>query len=112
MKKVHGNKTAVLQTYSGETNSIGESTGAWTDVARLTGWLDYQSGSAGRQQRSAMIEDSTHIWICDYDQAAAEADAETCRMSIDGRIYDVLLIDDPMGMHYHLEIYLKYVGGQ
>ena len=105
MKKVHGNKTAILQTYSGETNSIGESTGAWTDIARLTGWLDYQSGSA-------MVEDSTHIWICDYDQTAAEADAETCRMSIDGRIYDVLLIDDPMEMHYHLEIYLKYVGGQ
>ena len=30
---------------------------------------------------------------------------------IDGNIYDILLIDDPMRMHKHLEIYLKYVGG-
>lgn len=32
-------------------------------------------------------------------------------MLIDGKIYDVQWIDDPMGMHEHLEIYLKAVGG-
>ena len=27
-------------------------------------------------------------------------------------VYEILLIDDPMHMHEHLEIYLKYIGGQ
>lgn len=112
MKRVYGNKTGVLQAYSGELNGIGEPTGSWEDLAELTGWLDYQGGTAGRQQRNAMIEDSTHIWICDYDETAAAADAEICRMIIDEKQYDVLLIDDPMGLNQHLEIYLKYVGGQ
>ena len=33
-------------------------------------------------------------------------------MIIDGYIYDVMLIDNPMNMNKHFEIYLKYVGGQ
>ena len=33
-------------------------------------------------------------------------------MLINGEVYEVLLYDDPVQLHEHLEIYLKYVGGQ
>lgn len=33
-------------------------------------------------------------------------------MLINGEIYDIQLIDNPMHLNYQLEIYLKYVGGQ
>jgi hypothetical protein len=26
-------------------------------------------------------------------------------------VYDVLLIDDPMNLHQHIEVYLQFVGG-
>ena len=32
-------------------------------------------------------------------------------MIINDSVYNIQLIDDPMGLHQHLEIYLKYIGG-
>ena len=32
-------------------------------------------------------------------------------MVIGGKVYEVMLIDDPMELHEQLEIYLKYTGG-
>ena len=38
--------------------------------------------------------------------------AENSRIVIDREIYEVKMYDDPMRLHEHMEIYLKYVGGQ
>ncbi len=38
--------------------------------------------------------------------------SRNARMIVNSEVYEILLIDDPMGMHSHLEIYLKYVGGR
>ena len=38
--------------------------------------------------------------------------SENARMMIDGLVYDVLLIDNPLNMNEHYEIYLKFIGGQ
>lgn len=62
-------------------------------------------------ESDAKISESSHYYITDYYRALANQDPEVCRMLIDGKIYDVQWIDDPMGMHEHLEIYLKAVGG-
>ena len=45
---------------------------------------------------------------------AAGIQAENSRMTINGKVYDILLIDNPMemGSGSQLEIYLKYTGGQ
>ena len=45
-------------------------------------------------------------------QNTVDATSENARMLIDGQVYQIQVIDDPMNMHQHLEIYLKYVGGQ
>ena len=34
------------------------------------------------------------------------------RMVIHGAVYEILLIVDPMNMNEHLEIYLRFIGGQ
>lgn len=112
---IGGNTTAVIERASGfEQNSIGESVPAWTAVGSLTGWLDLMSGGSGPGYAaySAPIAESTHVFLADYDAVIAAAAVQTCRATINGQRYDVQLIDDPMGMHQHLELYLKYTGGQ
>ena len=41
-----------------------------------------------------------------------KVNAENARMVANSKEFDVMLIDDPMELHKHLEIYLKYTGGQ
>ena len=59
----------------------------------------------------AKIEDSTHIFICDYVDLST-VDIEKSRALIDNRVFDIKYIDNPMELNQHLEIYLKLIGGQ
>jgi len=114
MTAVDGNLTGIIQTKTTFRNTIGEEVPVWTDVKELTGFLDLSSGasggSAGYAHFNAKIEESTHIFICDYVKLSVKA--EESRMLINGEAYDILLIDNPMHLNYQLEIYLKYTGGQ
>lgn len=136
MKKIGGRTTAQMQVrVPGAKNSIGEREKVWLPVVNFKGHLDYQSGETKYSVHSAKIEESTHIFICDFTsfkliselqwnplnsesiinprlEQDIDVTSENSRMLIKGKLYDVLLIDDPMEMHEHLEIYLKYVGGQ
>lgn len=111
MVKIGGNVQAVLQVKDTSTkNTIGERVTTWTDSMTVTGWLDLQAGDSTHTNFNAKLQESTHVFLCDY-QSLGGVTSENTRMVIQGQIYEILLIDDPMGMHYHLEIYLKYVGG-
>lgn len=112
MKGIGGNITAVIQTASYTDNDIGEHVQIWADAQTLKGWLDLSDGSAKYQSFNAKIQESTHVFICDYVPLAAGIQAETSRMTINGKVYDITLIDNPMEMNQQLEIYLKYTGGQ
>lgn len=112
MKGVGGNITATIQTYTVSQNSIGEQMKSWTDKQNLKGWLDLQTGDSKYSTFSAKIQESTHIFIADYVPLVDGIRVENSRMIINGKRYDILLIDDPMEMHMQLEIYLKYTGGQ
>lgn len=112
-----GNTNAIIQvkTSTGK-NVIGENVESFVDIGTVLGFLDYSSGQNDVIQYNAKVQDSTHIFICDYfrfTDATQDADvnSENIRMIVNNNKYDVLLIDDPMGLHQHLEIYLKYVGG-
>ena len=105
---IGGNIEAMLQQKSGsEVNSIGERIQAWSDYLKLWGWLDLSTGDS-KYTYDAKLQESTHIFICDY--TAVDRKADNKRLVVNGIIYDVLLIDDPMELHQQLEIYLKYVG--
>jgi head-tail adaptor len=105
---IGGNIDAILQQKVGSTtNAIGERIHVWSDVQTLRGWLDLSSGDS-KYTHDAKLQESTHIFMCDHIDIDRFADDK--RLVVNGLIYDVLLIDDPMELHQHLEIYLKYVG--
>ena len=112
MANIGGNITGVIQTKTTVKNAIGESEQTWADKFSQTGWLGMQSGEQKRSTFSAKIEESTHVFLCDYHSGIyALADQDT-RMIIKGKMYDVLLIDNPDEMDEQLEIYLRKIGGQ
>lgn len=113
MKAIGGNVLAELQIKSGKTkNAIGESVPIWNTSKTLFGFLDLQAGDSKYENYSAKVQESTHVFICDYVELDEAIKAENSRLIVNGERYDIMLIDDPMGLHYQLEIYLKYTGVQ
>ena len=110
---IGGNIIAELQirTVEGK-NSIGEGVTTWQTVNSIRGFLDYTSGDSKYTNYDAKMQDSTHVFVADYTALDSRAQAENSRLIVNGKAYDVMLIDDPMELHKQLEIYLKYTGGQ
>ena len=106
---IGGNIEAILQQKTeATTNAIGEKSQEWSDVTVLRGWLDLSSGDSKYNIHNTKLQESTHIFICDYK--TVDRKATNKRLKVNGDVYDVLLIDDPMELHQQLEIYLRYVG--
>ena len=114
MKGIGGNTTALIQVSTAAKNEIGELVKTWTDAQSIKGWLDFQSGDSRYTTYHAKLQESTHIFIADYVALDSRITAETARMVINGKRYDILLIDNPMemGSGSQLEFYLKFTGGQ
>ena len=111
MNRISGNVNAVIQVKTTDINEIGERISAWTDTQTLRGYLDMAAGDAKRMAYNAKVVESTHVFLCDYVPLAENVNTEDCRMLIGSDKYDITYIDDPMGLHYHLEIFLKFTGG-
>ena len=119
MKNIGGNLDATIQIKaSGVKNAIGERVNVWNSLGSVLGWLDYAYASIQNSvnQFDSRLQDTSHVFLCDYDlfKTASQGNAVTStdsRLLIDGSIYEVLMIDDVMNLHEHLEIYLKYIGG-
>ena len=109
---IGGNIQAVIQVSTGSTmNIIGESVPSWKDSQTIRGWLDLSSGEARYSTFNAKIQESTHVFMADYVTLHNDITAENSRMVIQGKVYDILLIDNPMELNQHFEIFLKYTGG-
>lgn len=117
---IGGNVQAMLQVKdTSETNDIGERVTKWTDYVSLTGWLDLSAGDSKHVNYNAKIQESTHVFLCDFndlknpsdEQENVEVTSENARLVVSGTAYEILLIDNPMDLNRHLEIYLRYVGG-
>lgn len=111
---IGGNTIAELQIKTDTKNAIGENVHTWKTVQRLKGWLDLLAGEARRTAYNAKIEESTHVFVADYVPLQGSITAENARLVHGGQMYDITLIDNPMGLKSgsQLEIYLKYTGGQ
>ena len=114
MKGIGGNIKAIIQVYTTAKNDIGEPVQTWADVQSIKGWLDLSSGEARYTTYNAKIQESTHVFIADYVSLDSRITAETSRIVINGKHYDILLIDNPMemGTGSQLEVFLKFTGGQ
>lgn len=109
---IGGNITASIQTRTTTLNEIGEREKSWTTVQQIKGFLDLASGDSKYTTYNAKIQESTHVFIADYQQLDSTIKAENSRLLINGEAYDVMLFDDPMGLHKQLEIFLQFRGGQ
>lgn len=109
---IGGNKLAEIQISTTTKNAIGEQVKAWETVQTLKGWLDLQGGDSKYTTYNAKMQESTHIFLADYVQLDKRITAENSRAVIDGKVYDIMLLDNPMEMNLQWEIYLKYTGGQ
>ena len=108
---VGGNITATIQTKTLTENDIGEKVAEWVNlIESVKGWLDLVSGGSTYQNHKTKTEESTHMWLCDYDHRLRELNITQCRFICRNQIYEIKHIDDPMELHDHLEISLKLVG--
>ena len=110
MANIGGNITGSIQTKTTVKNAIGECEATWADAFRQVGWLGLQSGDSKRTNFNAKLEESTHVFLCDYHSGIYALEDQDTRMIIKGFVYDVLLIDNPDEMDEQLEIYLRKVG--
>lgn len=110
MANIGGNIFGKIQTAKTEKNAIGESVKDWADAFTQKGWLGLQSGDSKRTSFNAKIEESTHVFLCDFHSGIYALANQDTRMIIKGVVYDVLLIDNPDEMDEQLEIYLRRVG--
>ena len=118
---IGGNIEALLQINVPVENEIGSMVDTWHDVVALKGFIDLSSGDSKHTTFNAKIQESTHIFVGDYKPIPESLDIEgkivrvspeNARMVVNSQRYDLMLIDNPMNLNKHLEIYLKYTGGQ
>lgn len=111
MANIGGNIEGIIQTKEAAgVNAIGEAEVIWSDTYRQIGWLGLQTGGYNRSNFNAKIEESTHVFLCDYRSDIYALASQDTRMILKGFRYDVLLIDNPDEMDEQLEIYLRRVG--
>lgn len=112
MRKVKGRTLCAIQTRTSTKNTIGEAVNTWQDAVSFHGVIGLQSGDSKYSNFNAKVEESTHVLVCDYSDAIYSLADQNTRIICKGKMYDVLLIDNPDELNEHLEIYLKLVGGQ
>ena len=104
---IKGNIKAIIQEKRTIQNIIGENETSWIPLeTNLNGFLDYLSGEGDYSTYNSKLSDSTHVFVCDY--VDFKFDIRKHSLVIDDLIYDITFIDDPMKLHKHLEIFLKY----
>ena len=113
MVNIGGNITGAIQIKANKgKNSIGETMLEWAEAFTTVGWLGLSSGEQKRANFNAKIEESTHVFLCDFNSGIYSLADQDTRMIIKGNMYDVIFIDNPDEMDEQLEIYLRKVGGQ
>jgi SPP1 family predicted phage head-tail adaptor len=105
---IGGNIEVTIQKKTGFTkNGLGESVPKWENMITLKGFLDLSNGDS-KHTCDTKFQDSTHIFVCDYTPIDRKTDDK--RLTVNGAVYEIKLIDNPMELNEHLEIYLKYLG--
>lgn len=114
MKGIGGNLDGIIQISTTTANEIGEQVKQWTNVQTLHGWLDSMSGTSHYNTYNAKIKEASDVFVSDYTPLDSRITEENARMVIDGGVYDIMLIDNPMKLKAgsQWEIYLRYTGGQ
>ena len=108
IKKIKGNIYIQLQEIITTKSAIGEDVETYENyLSTIKGWLDMNSGDTKYSTYNSAIEESSHVFLCDY-QPINKA-AKNLSAVINEKRYDVTYIDNPQERNYHLEIFLRAV---
>ncbi len=109
---IGGNKVLKLKRKTGgyTLNAIGERIPEVVDFISLTGFLDLSGESTKYTTFNSKIQESDHVFICDYVKFPLQVNTNELTAEVDGKAYDVMLVDNPMELNKHYEIFLRYVG--
>lgn len=106
---IGGNIEATIQVETSSKNAFGEPVSEWNDFITLKGYLDFVGGDGSfKSNFKGKLLETTHIFICDYQEAVMMVKPTQCKMIINNENYEMLMIDNPMSLNEHLEIMLKY----
>lgn len=112
MGQIVGNVSAVIEVKSTTDNEIGAERERWTAYRTVPGFLDMIGEGTDRTTLNRKVQDSDYVFLTDFIPLPPEVNEENSRLRIAKKVYGVRLYDDPMEMHEHLEVYLRYLGGQ
>ncbi|MCI9463374.1 MAG: hypothetical protein HFI48_05735 [Lachnospiraceae bacterium] len=115
MSHIGGNTDATVQIGMVQLNDLGNEVTEWENAFPIKGFLDLANEGTNSHNLMHRVEDADYIFLCNYFAPVVgkvKLTAENSRLIIAGEVYEVKVYDDPMNLHEHMEIYLKYMGGQ
>ena len=78
---IGGNVDAIIQVETSSKNAFGEIENTYKDLTTIKGFLDYVGGDGSYKNNfKGELEETSHIFICDYDSIVANAEPTTSRM--------------------------------
>lgn len=80
----------------------------WGLFKVVSGYLDLLTGTDENILQNVSVEDSTHILVIPSFKAGITD--EMCVVDSANRWYEITYSDDPVGVHHHNELYLKFGG--
>lgn len=96
-----------IQQVTKESDGIGGYNETWKEFKAVEGYLDLVTGTDLNNTQNAITEDSTHLLIIpDYLPGITDK----MRVVAENRTYDIDYVDDPVGIHHHIELYLTFGG--
>ena len=98
-----------MQKKTSSKNAFGEIETTHEDFITIRGFLDYASGDGSyKSNYRGELAETTHVFLCDFNEIVSNAKPTQSRLIVNGCVYDVLMIDNPMGLNRHLEFMLKF----
>lgn len=88
--------------------SIGDFVPVWSDLGTVSGYIDLLAGTDLNYAQNAIMEQSTHI--CILPNLHNFEITDKMRLVDDDKYYSITYVDDPVGQHHHLELYLTFGG--
>lgn len=113
---ISGNTVLSIKRKTGKytKNTVGENVPEVTQYIDLYGFLDLSNVDTKYTVFNTKLQESDHLFICDYVELplveGRKPKTSELVASNNGDEYDIILIDNPMNLNKHLEIYLRYKG--
>lgn len=80
----------------------------WSTFESVSGYLDLLTGTDENMLQNASVEDSTHILVIPGFKAGITDEMRVVDSA--NRWYEITYSDDPVCVHHHNELYLKFGG--